>query len=210
MTGKIVCIEGNIATGKTTFIQNLKKELEIKTNGRQDFKILEERIDYELLKLFNSDPKSYGYQFQRVMMHNRLETLELAGKMKKEGIMVIMDTGILRELAFSLANFQRSNMNQEEYNNHVSDFWTKFKNMEEIDIDHIVLLDSNPETCKNNIMIRNRLNEKNLEMGYLETLQKCHLEIFQDLKDKLTNTNFLKVDVSYKYLECESVLHLFN
>ena len=80
---RIISIEGNIGTGKTTFLRNLKKHFA----GREDVCFLDEPVDLwmnckdqegNILEHYYKDQKKYGFQFQMMAYISRLSILRKA------------------------------------------------------------------------------------------------------------------------------------
>lgn len=194
LVGKILCIEGNIATGKTTLIKTLVDQL-CDMEHPIRFKLLEEKVDEKLLSEYVSNPRENGAKFQRHMMLARMNSMKLADEYKKKGFFVIMDTGLVREYAFSLANYNQKNMTLEEYKQHIQSTHLAHKEIGSPEPDYVFLLDSDPQRCKRNILRRNRVNESEYTIEYLRELREAHISC---VNGQLPNTM-----VKVVLLDCE-------
>lgn len=85
---QIICIEGNIGSGKSTFVQFLKTYYE----GRSDICFLDEPVDLwltckdeegNILEHYYKDQKAYGFKFQMLAYISRLSILKKAVENKQ-------------------------------------------------------------------------------------------------------------------------------
>jgi deoxyadenosine/deoxycytidine kinase len=205
MAGKIVCIEGGIGVGKTILCKSMVADLR-KRGIPAEF--IEEQNDEYLIQKFTTEPGVVALTFQYTMMAKRITGLLKAHDAVKRGNVVILDTGILRDLAFSKANYQSNNMSADQY---MAFLGSHKQLVDSIDIkpDMIILLDSKDvSVCLNNIRTRNRLNESDLPVKYLECVMKCHKEALYDelLKDHASkHIKKLIIDVTDKFADAAIV-----
>jgi len=196
LKGKVMCVEGNIATGKTTLISALLYDLNL---CQVNVKVLEEQIDQTLLEKFNSDPKKYGLELQDSMMRKRIQAMKTAQEYKKTDHFVIMDTGFIREKAFTLANYKQKNLTQSEFIEHEKVFLDLHKEIGMPVPDCIIILDCSPQRCKVNINIRNRVNERELSITYLDELRKAHKQVLTEFSSSNPKVSIINADVSDQY-----------
>ena len=121
---RIISIEGNIGTGKTTFLRNLKKHFE----NREDVCFLDEPVDLwmnckdqegNILEHYYKDQKKYGFQFQMMAYISRLSILRKALENPKYKYIIserslftdkhifckmLYDDGIIEEIGFQIYN----------------------------------------------------------------------------------------------------------
>lgn len=80
---KIICIEGNIGTGKTTFVKKMKEHFK----ERDDIMFLEEPVDLwlecrdkegNILEHYYKDQTAFGFKFQMLAYISRLSILKRA------------------------------------------------------------------------------------------------------------------------------------
>jgi deoxyadenosine/deoxycytidine kinase len=171
--GKTLCLEGAIGAGKTEFMRSLAKYLE--SNGVfQKVNCYEEDIPYPILERFNVDPNMFAMLFQTTMMTKRLAQGVLALENRNEGMFSIVDTGILRELAFSLANKNSGFMEEEEYNAHMDVFYRLFRSLHKPFPDFMILLEADTSVLLGRIKKRGRMGEDGISPDYLEEIINCH------------------------------------
>jgi len=121
---RIISIEGNIGTGKTTFLRNLKKHFE----NREDVCFLDEPVDLwmnckdqegNILEHYYKDQKKYGFQFQMMAYISRLSILRKALENPQYKYIIserslftdkhifckmLYDEGIIEEIGFQIYN----------------------------------------------------------------------------------------------------------
>ena len=173
--GKTLVIEGNISVGKSIFMERLAQYLE-ENNVFQKVNQFKEKIPIEILERFDKDKKKYSLFFQATMMINRLTQTSLALEKKDENEFNIVDTGILRELAFSLSNKNMGFMTELEYNSHMNYFNVLFESLRKPIPHFLLLLEANPEKLLERIKRRSRSGENELEREYLIDLTNSHKE----------------------------------
>ena len=66
----IIFIEGNIGSGKTTFLKNLDVN---SINSQKIFEPVDQWIESGMLKKFYKDPKKHAYEFQLYCLKTRFE-----------------------------------------------------------------------------------------------------------------------------------------
>lgn len=196
LLGKTICIEGGIAAGKSEFVKRCSGLLT--AFGIKNSTICEE-IDMFLLDKFNQEPARYATLFQQRMMTSRLiSAVKAREKSLEKDSVVLLDTGIMRELAFSSANLERKNMSAEAYEAHMRSFSSAFRDVGEPMPDVILLLDCPAARAKDNVAKRNRGNENLLTVDYLESIREHYLAAAEHpmIKGK---TKVIAIDVSKEY-----------
>lgn len=174
-----ICIEGNIGSGKTTLARALKEMFERISSGENHniFLIEERMMDLDRLSKYNANPKEEAFSFQQYMNTQRLEMIRDAKKYMLShpaNVIVIMDTGPLREYAFTLSNMSSdSSFNSTVANQHLSTFAAIIKN-ENLLPDLTILLDPSEKQCLRSIEKRARGNENLLKADYLHLIRSFH------------------------------------
>lgn len=195
-SGTTVCIDGNIAVGKTTFARNLaftfSSILELNVT------ILEEQTDEFVRKQFNENPAEWAYLFQLVMMSNRLKMSKQADMAREENRVVIIDTGLTREIAFSKANMRMGNIKPEDFNSHMKTFERAHTELGSPMPDFIIHLEASSNRCISNINKRQIANDHLLKEDYLSIISEEYRNSTEHpmLKGK---TKFITIDVNDNY-----------
>jgi deoxyguanosine kinase len=170
----IISIEGNIGSGKSSVIKELKKKY-------KQFYYLEEPVDSwtsvkddngkTILDLFYGDNTRWAYTFQNLAYITRVKQI-LAIKDKYEYI--VMERSI-----FTDRNVFAKIMEQDGHINKIEkglyDQWFEFLN-KDVKVDGYIYIKADPKTSLERIRKRNRQGEENITLEYLEKLHKAHNE----------------------------------
>lgn len=153
---KIICIEGNIGSGKTTLAGDLAKEL--------DARLMEERFeDNILLPSFYKDPKQYAFALELSFLLDRFEQLQKVYSEKHKYI--VCDYSIFKCLWFAKVNLKKY-----QYRAFKELFALVSGALQKPDL--FIYLETSIGNLKNNISKRGRIYEKGIETDYLKKLDK--------------------------------------
>jgi hypothetical protein len=94
-----------------------------------------------------------------------------------------MDTGPLREFAFSEANTLSGNMSATDYTKHIAEFCAYLEQSPHLKPEYIALLDLPSAHSLTYIKKRARTGEENLKLDYLEMVRHCHLTNIANLRE---------------------------
>jgi 2-amino-4-hydroxy-6-hydroxymethyldihydropteridine diphosphokinase len=166
-TFRLICIEGNIGSGKTTIAKALAKKL------HADF-LAEKFEDNDLLSKFYSNKKQDAFHLEYSLLLSR--TQQLAQYLKAPAGVVICDFDLHKSLWFA-----KHNLATEDY----KFFKKKALNLVEAfpKPELIVYLDTDLKNLKENIKKRNRVYEKNINSTYLEAIGEEYKKGLAKLKD---------------------------
>ena len=178
---KIICIEGNIGTGKTTFVKRMKEYFK----NRDDVMFLEEPVDLwmacrdnegNILDHYYKDQQSYGFKFQMLAYISRLSILKRAIETGKYKYIVserslhtdknifckmLHDSGKIDDIGFQI------------YNMWFDEFYDYSKNC------IYVYLRADPETSFKRVEKRARPGET-IPLEYLKECHRYHDEWLTD------------------------------
>ncbi len=169
----IISVEGNIGSGKSTFVKKLKKNL-----PDDKFYFLQEPVDQwsnikdengiTILEKFYSNQNKYAFSFQMMAYISRLSILKQAIKDYPNHIIITerclnTDRYVFAQMLFDDKKIEK--VNYEIYLKWFDHF------IKECQIDYHIYVDVNPEICYQRIQIRNREGE-NIPLEYLK---KCDL-----------------------------------
>lgn len=153
---KIICIEGNIGSGKTTLAGDLAKELEAL--------LVEERFeDNVLLPSFYKDPKQYAFALELSFLLDRFEQLQKVYSEKQKYI--VCDYSIYKCLWFAKVNLKKY-----QYKAFKELFTLVSGALQKPDL--FVYIETSVGNLKNNISKRGRIYEKGIKTNYLRKLDK--------------------------------------
>jgi len=111
---------------------------------------------------------------------------------------VLLDTGVMREIAFSTANRTRKNIDEESYQAHMKCFTSAFESIGCPLPDVIILLNCSVDRAMSNMKKRNRSNEALISEDYMESIRSHYLSAAEHdlIRGK---TKVITLDVSDSY-----------
>jgi deoxyadenosine/deoxycytidine kinase len=170
----LICINGNIACGKSTLLKSLEK---------RGHRVVLEGLDRgqwgNILELYYRDPQRYGYLFQTRVL---ADMKKMYGFLKKDdpGEMVFVERSPLDCMAFSQVVYENGNMSEEEY--------TTFKSLYELLYDAprvIISLNLSPKVCFERCKARGRPCEKEISLEYLESIERCTNRVMKNTSNNI-------------------------
>ncbi len=163
---KIICIEGNIGSGKTTLAKELAKQL--------NAVFVQEHFENNpLLPLFYKNPKKYAAALETSFLIERFNQLKMA--FKKKNISIVCDHSIYKCLWFAKANLTVKDFNHFEKKFHLLASELPSPNL-------IIYLKTNSANLKQNIKKRGRDYEQKIRNSYLNKIDKEYLNGLKSLK----------------------------
>jgi len=208
---KIVTIEGNIGSGKSTFVQTLKDELQ---HDRVCF--LQEPVEIwesvkdisgvSILENFYKDSKKYAFSFQMMAYISRLSIIKRAIESNKYDVIVTERCLLTDKNIFCKMLYDDEKIEEIEYTIYTK-WFDEFDIHSKIETIHVYLkCDTN--TAYERVCIRNRPGE-NIDRGYLERCNQYHdLWVDKIPPDSLIvlNANLKKEDSYKEWVKQVSVL----
>ncbi len=183
----IFSVEGNIGSGKSTLIKDLKGKLK-EICGLQ-IVYLEEPVDIwqtikdsqgnDIIKRYYQDQKKFAFQFQMMAYITRITQLRKAIQQHKNCI-IITERSILTDKNV-FAKMLHDNGTLDEISHQIYLKWFDELSMN-LKIDSSIYIKTKPETSLKRVLKRNRPGET-IDIDYLKTCHKNHEEWLQ--KDKL-------------------------
>lgn len=174
-----IAIEGNIGAGKTSLAKLIAKDKNAKL-------ILERFKDNSFLPKFYKQPEQYAFPLEMSFLADRYQQLkEDLSKIELFSSFILADYFIDKSLIFS-----RKTLKQEEYALYSRLFKIITSSLPKPEL--LVYLYLKPENLKANILKRARDFEKDIELSYLDNIQKSYFEHFKTLN----STRVLIVDTA--------------
>ena len=187
----IVAIEGNIAAGKSTFVEELKK----KYKGNATISFLDEPVDewekikdiygVSMLQKYYSNPSKYSFAFQMMALGSRLNNLKQKVKSldPTERHVIITERSVFtdREVFAKMLHDQKM---MEDVEFKIYNKW--FDDFVDIAIDSVVMLKTSPPTSFTRVNRRGRAGEV-IPLEYLERCDEYH----KNMLDNLTIPKFI-------------------
>ena len=166
----IIHVEGNIGAGKSTILESLinQENVKIYTENIKKWK--------KLLSLIKKDPKKYFYELEITILDHYRSIYEDINKLIKyqKQIKYI----IIERSAHSAINiFCRIGLANNWLTHDQFNYLEQLYKQIQIKNAHFILIDTSPMICNKRIIKRNRLCEINTTMKYLIELQILHKSI---------------------------------
>ena len=192
-----ICIEGNIACGKSTLLEAII--------NFPDIAILPEPIEKwknyngkNMLELMYQNPKKYMYDFQILGQDTISENHNFITDKKIK----IMERSIYSErYVFIEMAYHDSNLTFDEYQKLHHHFIQKSQNITQLD--YMVYLRCDPKICYDRLKKRNRPEEANITLDYLQKVHDYHEEIFINNQSVLP-CNVIVINVNKSVEEAKS------
>ena len=162
----IITIEGNIGAGKSTLIKMLKERFSDK------MAFVEEQVEVwqhmGILEQFYSDPVKYAFKFQAIVLETMMKALEDEIKNGDKEIIICDRCPITAIKVFSSNLLDDNIITQRQF-----DTLQKMLKGFNYPMAHVYLRTS-PKTCLKRMKMRNRDEETNVTIEYLERLHNKH------------------------------------
>jgi deoxyadenosine/deoxycytidine kinase len=194
----IISIEGNIGTGKSTFLENLESNIN-KSNPDVGNSILflKEPVDiwesikdesgHTILEKFYKDQRRYAFTFQVMAYISRLSMLKRAIKENPQCKVIIIERSLIADknifMQMLYDDGQVEKMEFEIYNRWYNEFIDEYR------VDAIIYLDSDPDVCAARINRRNRNGEDGIPLAYLEKCRDYHSRWLVDTRTETVLTS---------------------
>lgn len=189
----IVSIEGNIGSGKSTFISKLEKYIQENNTDKKIFflsepvdewlNIKDENNEHILSKFYNNQEK-YSFTFQMMAYISRLNKLkEAIDNLKKSdnNPIIITERSLMTDkYVFAQMLYDENKIEKIEF-----EIYKKWFNSfnKETEIDKVIYIASKPEICYDRVKLRDRDGEENIPLDYLTKCHNYHENMIKILKD---------------------------
>jgi deoxyadenosine/deoxycytidine kinase len=176
---KLFSIEGNIGSGKSTFIAKLKDTLK-HVNGIPVVYVPEPVEEWESIKsmdgknmieLFYANPKEYAFAFQMMAYITRLAYLKREIKKYPDCILISERSLLADYYVFARMLYESDDISQEQfeiYNRWFNEF------LEDVTMTGIIYLKTDPQVCFERCTTRARKGENVISLEYLTNCSEMH------------------------------------
>lgn len=164
----IVCIDGNIASGKTTVLQEIEKR------GRKVF--YEPFEGNPWLPLYYEDPKKYALNVQLWFLSERFRQYKNAD-FSSDGVVFVERSMYTDRFIFVELIRRQGNMTDLEYETYRHHF-NIYKNPLP---DLAITLSVTPDECLRRLRVRNREMESSVPLDYLQALGDVYVQNYDKL-----------------------------
>lgn len=207
-------IDGNIAAGKSTLIDQLKR-------ARPEWNVVQEPVAKwtnvasdgdtltasqqnggNLLKMFYDDKNRWSYTFQSYALFSKLrlhsKPVEIASQSSDAVVNIYERSYYSDRYIFAENCYEQGFMEDTEWN--IYKEWCDYlvESLGGCDLDGLIYLRASPETCVSRRMRRGRPEEKDIPMEYIRSLHEKHESIFYyrdvQVNEKFKNLPVLVID----------------
>ena len=204
LSTRIISIEGNIGSGKSTFLQFLKE----KFADNENVIFLREPVDeWESIKdgngktmlcKFYENSERYSFSFQMMAYISRLSIILEA--LKKNPKMIITERCLLTDKhIFAKMLYDDNKMEDVEYQ--IYNKWFNEFN-KQVQLSNIVYIETDPVKCYQRIKTRAREGEDGIPLEYLEKCDLYHDQFIESCESSVTTIRLNgNIDVDEKSKE---------
>lgn len=197
---KILCLEGNIGSGKSTSLEYLKRRFASSPKGKEPLFVLEPVEEWRnlpsqsansssnssvnLLDAFYGNIEKFGFCFQTYAFLSRMKLLlETMKRAEEEGrTWIICERSIFTDREIFLESlYENGSITHEEraVYHQLWDFWIGLMQPFFKDIElHFLYVECDPNTSMNHIKSRMRPEEESIDLSYLQTLNSKHEDLY--------------------------------
>ena len=181
-------VEGNIGSGKSTFLKKLSTEFKVVQEPVDEWSKMRNANGKNILEEFYEDPERNAYLFQSIAFRSRVKNITDLDES------VIVERSIYTDrMVFAEVCKEDGNINEIEWNDYTE--WFDFV------VKHIgfkpkgfIYLRTDPEKSYERINKRKRSGESNISMDYLKKLHERHDKWLMD-----ANVPVLVLDVTEEF-----------
>ena len=173
----IVTIDGNIGSGKSSSIQQLQEIL-----SKDKTIVLQEKIkNFEpWLKLYYSDMNRYAMGFQMEVLLSHLEQKKIMTSKTNQSKLILSERSPISCIHVFGELLKRKNIMCKEE----QDLCIRYGDLYGWIPDYIFYIRATPTNCFKRVQLRNRKNENDITLDYLEEVDKLYNELYIDQSQK--------------------------
>lgn len=163
-------IEGNIGSGKSTFLAKLKEKYNVIMEPVDTWTSMKNTDGKNLLEEFYTDQKRYAYTFQSIAFRTRVKSLI---ESKIDGINLAERSIYSDRNIFAQTCYENGNMNQIEFDDYTN-WFTWLEESFDIKPSGYIYLRADPDISYSRISKRSRSGEETIPLDYLKSLHEKH------------------------------------
>lgn len=201
---RIVSIEGNIGSGKSTILKHLIDKMKTLENDKYEIVFVDEPVSLwenikdsegkNMIEKFYANPQQYAFAFQIMAFTTRLSYLKNAivsslNSFPNKTIIIITERSLHTD-CFVFAELLKKQNNIEDvcfqiYKQMFDEFSLNYQ------VDTLIYLKTTPEICNDRVKLRLRPGEEGISLNYLI---QCHEEHEIYVYEKMPNSYKLVLD----------------
>jgi deoxyadenosine/deoxycytidine kinase len=190
---KIISIEGNIGSGKSTILNYLKDlykdsiEIIFLEEPVSEWSKIKDKNNETILEKFYNNQKKYSFAFQMMAYISRLAILKETIAKYPNAIIITERCLNTDRYVFAKMLYDDEKLEDVEYQIYLN-WFDHFSYLQKIQ--RTIYLKTDPETCYNRINKRNRDGESNISIDYLKN---CH-DYHEDMVNTIINDDILIIN----------------
>ena len=193
----IISIEGNIGSGKSTFIKHLHKYIEINQNSEgptitciqepvDEWNMIRDSNGESILEKFYANQEEYAFSFQIMAYITRLRKMIQAIERDPTGIYICERSLETDKYVFAQMLYDDHKIREIDWI--IYNYWFQTF-VDKIKTNKIIYIHTSPENCYNRVKQRNRSGENNIPLNYLQNCHTYHEDWLQQ-----TDTTIKRID----------------
>ena len=185
---QIISIDGNIGSGKSSFLSYLKevskgpKFVFVDEPVEQWLQIRDRETGESIFEKFYQDKHKYSFSFQMMAFISRFSMLKKAIKENPDAIIITERCLYTDKYVFAKMLYDTKMMEDVNYQIYCK-WFEEFS--QEISVSKIIYIKTNPITCFSRIQQRNRKGESVIPLEYLEQCGEYHEKMIETLQDSV-------------------------
>jgi deoxyadenosine/deoxycytidine kinase len=193
---KLIYVEGNIGTGKTTFVSLLKnKNIAVVLEPVDQWMEIKDNDGNNLLSEFYKDQVKFAFPFQMNSFISRVNVITETIKANPELEYLIVERSVFTDKkCFADTCHENGKMNDIEF--HIYNHWHSWLvNEFNLKPHGFIYLKTDPEVSHSRIVKRLRPGEESIPLDYLKTLHEKHTTWLE------TEDNVLTIDATLDFTD---------
>ena len=180
MAPRIISVDGNIGSGKSTLVKYLQSCEHL---GVKIFTVLKEPVDeWESIKnengetvieCFYKDQTKYAFSFQMMAYISRLASLRkiVADPVNQNAIIITERSMLTDKYVFAKMLYDDNKIEKINYSIYLK-WFNEF--ITDLPVDKIIYLNTSPEICHSRILKRSRAGDDKVSLEYLKNCDNYH------------------------------------